>query len=202
LRRWIRPFSRIGQAPSEAAISSMLHAQSANSASCTLTTFSYTTTHRVQLSGFGDRTQGQPEPWWLVNPTPQAMDPSVLESASTYISSISTDIDGTVMTTTRCDVFLNQHAIVNLQPAPTEARLLSECVDPRRWLCEEAIASTSGCKTDTTQYLEMQRVLRVLWRHNADLETKRTSLVSGPHQAGFRQTLPYRGLPLTSSICT
>lgn len=107
-----------------------------NPASCTLTAFVYTTAQQVELRGLE---QG------FVDLAPQATDPSALAFQTRYVSTISTDLDGTVVTTARLDVYLKSGVVLGGTPGAREAYFLDECVDPRKWLCASQAASTGGC---------------------------------------------------------
>jgi len=113
----------------------------ANPPSCTQTAFRYTTAQTIILEGLGGGFG------FVSNLKPQATQSPQLLLATTYVSTISTDLDGAVATTTKCDVYLRSDAVTATQflVASREAYLLDQCVDPRKWMCEGAAAATGGC---------------------------------------------------------
>lgn len=113
----------------------------ANPPSCTQTAFRYTTAQTILLEGLGGGFD------LVSNLRPQATQSPQLLLATTYVSTISTDLDGAVATTTKCDVYLRSDAVTGtlLSQASREAYLLDQCVDPRKWMCEDAAAATGGC---------------------------------------------------------
>ncbi|KAJ4118622.1 hypothetical protein NW765_017509 [Fusarium oxysporum] len=85
--------------------------------------------------------------------TDQATDSSLVELVTTYVSTISTNLGGQAVTTSRCDVYFNAEAVPVGYPdiGIDGESLLSECVDPRRSHCTEdgendAATGAGGCK--------------------------------------------------------
>ncbi|KAJ5380934.1 uncharacterized protein N7496_003362 [Penicillium cataractarum] len=103
-----------------------------NPASCTKTTFTYTDSISIILPD---------------SLTAQATDSSLATYVTTYISTISTNLGGQAVTTSRCDVYLNSKAI----PSATiwDDSYLTECVDPRRSTCSagenQKATGSGGC---------------------------------------------------------
>jgi hypothetical protein len=103
-----------------------------NPASCTKTTFTYTDSIDVVLPN---------------SLTAQATDSSLAAYVTTYISTISTNLGGQAVTTSRCDVYLNSKAV----PEATILinGLITECVDPRRSTCSagdnQKATGSGGC---------------------------------------------------------
>jgi hypothetical protein len=103
-----------------------------NPASCTKTTFTYTDSIDVVLPN---------------SLTAQATDSSLAAYVTTYVSTISTNLGGQAVTTSRCDVYLNSKAA----PEATILNngLITECVDPRRSTCSagenQKATGSGGC---------------------------------------------------------
>ncbi|KAH7187589.1 hypothetical protein DER44DRAFT_890543 [Fusarium oxysporum] len=109
-----------------------------NPSSCTKTKFTYTDSIGVSLPD---------------SLTDQATDSSLVELVTTYVSTISTNLGGQAVTTSRCDVYFNAKAVPVGYPdiGIDGESLLSECVDPRRSHCTEdgendAATGAGGCK--------------------------------------------------------
>ncbi|KAK2926321.1 CRAL/TRIO, N-terminal domain, partial [Fusarium oxysporum f. sp. vasinfectum] len=109
-----------------------------NPSSCTKTKFTYTDSIGVSLPD---------------SLTDQATDSSLVELVTTYVSTISTNLGGQAVTTSRCDVYFNADAVPVGYPdiGIDGESLLSECVDPRRSHCTEdgendAATGAGGCK--------------------------------------------------------
>ncbi|KAJ4075652.1 hypothetical protein NW760_015411 [Fusarium oxysporum] len=109
-----------------------------NPSSCTKTKFTYTDSIGVSLPD---------------SLTDQATDSSLVELVTTYVSTISTNLGGQAVTTSRCDVYFNAEAVPVGYPdiGIDGESLLSECVDPRRSHCTEdgendAATGAGGCK--------------------------------------------------------
>lgn len=103
-----------------------------NPKSCTKTTFTYTDSIDVVLPD---------------SLTAQATDSSLAAYVTTYVSTISTNLGGQAVTTSRCDVYLNSQAV----PEATILNngYLTECVDPRRSTCSagqnQKATGSGGC---------------------------------------------------------
>ncbi|CZR69853.1 uncharacterized protein PAC_19753 [Phialocephala subalpina] len=111
--------------------------------SCTKTSFLYTTSQTIHLTDIGDDRSTE-----LVD---QATESSEALFVTTYIYTLSTNLGGQAVTTTRCDVYLSEGAVV-LQ-STDEAYYLSQCVDPRRYLCTSTTTVPSGsCPTTVGAY--------------------------------------------------
>ncbi|WKT53745.1 hypothetical protein QSH57_004329 [Fusarium oxysporum f. sp. vasinfectum] len=109
-----------------------------NPSSCTKTKFTYTDSIGVSLPD---------------SLTDQATDSSLVELVTTYVSTISTNLGGQAVTTSRCDVYFNADAVPVGYPdiGIDGESLLSECVDPRRSHCTEdgendTATGAGGCK--------------------------------------------------------
>ncbi|KAJ5168867.1 uncharacterized protein N7482_004461 [Penicillium canariense] len=103
-----------------------------NPTSCTKTKFTYTDSITVALPD---------------SLTAQATDSSLATYVTTYVSTISTNLGGQAVTTSRCDVYLNDKAV----PSVTifSNAYLTECVDPRRSTCSvgenQKATGSGGC---------------------------------------------------------
>lgn len=103
-----------------------------NPTSCTKTTFTYTDSVGVVLPD---------------SLTAQATDSSLATYVTTYVSTISTNLGGQAVTTSRCDVYLNSEAV----PSATIGNngYITECVDPRRSTCSagqnQKATGSGGC---------------------------------------------------------
>jgi hypothetical protein len=103
-----------------------------NPALCTKTTFTYTDSIEVGLHD---------------SLTAQATESSLAKYVTTYVSTISTNLGGQAVTTSRCDVYLNSEAV----PSATilNTGYLTECVDPRRSTCSagenQKATGSGGC---------------------------------------------------------
>ncbi|KAF3384392.1 hypothetical protein F1880_002351 [Penicillium rolfsii] len=120
-----------------------------NPPSCTLTSFHYTTSYSVSL---GDSQ--------LIS---QAMGSSIAELITQVTSVISTDLGGQQVKSTYTAVFMSKEAFGpnGIQAAPNEEGYLSECVDPRRYLCSanpysltpsDIMASPGSCSITPVTY--------------------------------------------------
>lgn len=103
--------------------------------SCTETSFLYTTPHPVLATGIGSSHD--------TNLADQATQSSEALFVTTYLYTLSTNLGGQAVTTTRCDVYLNDEAVLGLRPGE-EAFYLDQCVDPRRYLCTSTTTVDSG----------------------------------------------------------
>ncbi|KAH6714594.1 hypothetical protein BKA61DRAFT_605546 [Leptodontidium sp. MPI-SDFR-AT-0119] len=107
--------------------------------SCMKTSFLYTTSRTIYARSIGEDRSTE-----LVD---QATESSEALFITTYIYTLSTNLGGQAVTTTRCDVYLSDGAVVGLQTTD-EAYYLSQCVDPRRYLCTSTSTVASGsCPT-------------------------------------------------------
>ncbi|KAJ5623933.1 hypothetical protein N7510_000242 [Penicillium lagena] len=107
-----------------------------NPTSCTKTMFTYTDSIGVSL------------PNELMA---QATDATAAMFVTTYISTVSTDLGGQAVTTTRCDVYLNAEAVpAHGYDLGSDGYFAEECVDPRRSTCSpgenQAATGSGGCK--------------------------------------------------------
>ncbi|KAJ5768093.1 hypothetical protein N7533_000676 [Penicillium manginii] len=103
-----------------------------NPASCTKTEFTYTDSASVSLPKFLKA---------------QATESSIATFVSTYVSTISTNLGGQEVTTSRCDVYMNNKIVpMSSMDLIDYERYLTECVDPRRSMC----TSSSGGNTEAT----------------------------------------------------
>ena len=117
-----------------------------NAASCTQTSYAYTTSSRGTLEQLYDTMPGI---WSQVTDT-GASGPAL--AVSTYVVTLSTNLGGQAVTTTKCDVFLKPDQMRGLTVGPEET-FVRECVDPRRYLCPGAskvfgMAPSPTCGTD------------------------------------------------------
>lgn len=111
-----------------------------NPTSCTKTKFTYTDSIGVKL------------PTYL---TTQVPDSSLVEHMTTYVSTISTNLGGQAVTTSRCDVYFKSGAVPVIEGdiGVDGDYYLSQCVDPRREVCtlkgeNSAAKGDGGCKGD------------------------------------------------------
>ncbi|KAH8587165.1 hypothetical protein B0O99DRAFT_694764 [Bisporella sp. PMI_857] len=108
--------------------------------SCTKTSFLYTTSQTVLLNNLGQLPS--------TDLSQQATESAVAIFVTTYVYTLSTNLGGQPVTTTRCDVYLKEGAILGLLPTRDEASYLEQCVDPRRYLCTSTSTrsvSDGGC---------------------------------------------------------
>jgi len=123
----------------------------ANDPTCTLTSYSYVTSSSGTLGNA-----------FLSNAGLENTFPSMFRQATetgdgkpalfvtTYVSTISTNLGGQAVTTTRCDVFLKPDQITGVTPIATESALVSQCVDPRRFLCPAPTTTSRGFQPTST----------------------------------------------------
>lgn len=112
--------------------------------SCTKTSFLYTTSQAIYVRGIGDDQSTE-----LVD---QATESSEALLITTYVYTLSTNLGRQAVTTTRCDVYLSEGAVLELQSAD-EAYYLNQCVDPRRYLCTSTSTVPYGsCPTTVGAY--------------------------------------------------
>ncbi|KAJ5965839.1 hypothetical protein N7481_012553 [Penicillium waksmanii] len=104
-----------------------------NPASCTKTKFTYTDSTRIFLPKFLKA---------------QATASSIATFVSNYVSTISTNLGGQEVTTSICDVYMNDKIVTSIDLIDYE-RYLSECIDPRRSMCSSGenteATGTGGC---------------------------------------------------------
>lgn len=106
-----------------------------NPASCTKTEFTYTDSIGVSLPG---------------ELTAQATDSTAAMFVTTYVSTISTNLGGQAVTTSRCDVYLSAKAApAHGDDLGIQDYLVTQCVDPRRSTCSagenQAATGSGGC---------------------------------------------------------
>jgi hypothetical protein len=104
-----------------------------NAASCTQTSYRYTTSSSGTLSPV------------MLNSMPGVLDQATDTGAAgpalavtTYVVTVSTNLGGQAVTTRRCDVFLKPDQARGLTVGRDESDLVTECVDPRHYLCPSA----------------------------------------------------------------
>jgi hypothetical protein len=112
-----------------------------NPASCTKTSFSYTSSKQQYLGQLDE-----------ISMADTIMSAEATESAqalfiTTYIVTISTNIGGQAVTTNMVDVYLKSDAIQGIQPGNDEASYLNQCVDPSSFLCNTSTPAVGdyGC---------------------------------------------------------
>lgn len=106
-----------------------------NPASCTKTSFTYTDSARVFLPDFLEA---------------QATESSIATFVSNYVSTISTNLGGQEVTTSRCDVYMNNKIVPTSSIDLIDYKgYLHECIDPRRSMCSSGenteATGTGGC---------------------------------------------------------
>jgi hypothetical protein len=114
---------------------------------CTKTSFLYTAStvvYPTDLDGY-ENLPG-------IDIAAQATQTAEAVLVTTYVVTVSTDLGGQVVAMTECDVFLKDGAAVSLGPNEAEQGYLAECVDPRRYLCSDAVAANGGCPTGNWAY--------------------------------------------------
>jgi hypothetical protein len=111
-----------------------------NPSSCTKTSFLYTTPQSVFPPG-------------LYLSIPDAVDQATGSAevlfVTTYVSTSSTNLGGQAVTTSVCDVYLKEDAVLGVLPG-YEAYPLSQCVDPRVYSCSASKAGTLTATCQTT----------------------------------------------------
>jgi hypothetical protein len=117
-----------------------------NPSSCTKTSFLYTTSQTVYVQSMIDS---------IPNVVDQATGSAEALFVTTYVSTLSTNLGGQAVTTSICDVYLKGGEVLGLIPGD-EAYPLSQCVDPRVYLCsansaERAIPKAT-CQTTGQVY--------------------------------------------------
>lgn len=112
-----------------------------NPESCTKKKFIYTESAWIRL------------PHTLVE---QATDSSMATKVASYVSTISTNLGGQAVTTSRCDVYLNNKAIQSLD-IPTG--LLIECIDPRRSTCSMGENAEATVRVVVREYKHLPQLL-------------------------------------------
>jgi hypothetical protein len=111
-----------------------------NPSSCTKTSFLYTTQQAVWPPG---------EYLSIPDAVDQATGSAEALFVTTYVSTLSTNLGGQAVTTSVCDVYLKQDAVLGVSPG-YEAGPLSQCVDPRVYSCVASNAETSRVTCQTT----------------------------------------------------
>lgn len=113
-----------------------------NPSTCTQTSFTYTTSSEASLV---ERSYSFPG---IFDQATEMGSHGEALFVTTYISTISTDLGGQAVTTTRCDIWLKSDAFNYIPPASKEFSLLTQCVDPRRYLCRNIVNTVPSCGTD------------------------------------------------------
>jgi len=112
---------------------------------CTKTSFLYTTSTVIFPTDV--------EYFWPgIDIAAQATQPAEAILVTTYVVTLSTNLGGQAVTTTNCDVYLKDGAAVSLGPDQIAEGYLSQCVDPRRYLCSDTVAANGGCPTGNGAY--------------------------------------------------
>ncbi|KAH8879088.1 hypothetical protein GQ53DRAFT_849853 [Thozetella sp. PMI_491] len=101
-----------------------------NPASCTKTSFDYTTASTILL----------PSPW-ITDVAEQATQSVHAVLVTTYVSTLGTNLGNQAVTTTVCDVYLRSEAASG-DNYVAEASIASQCMDPRDYYCQ-ALSSGS-----------------------------------------------------------
>lgn len=103
-----------------------------NPASCTRTSFAYTTARSIRLHDVSTDIPGFGE---------QATQPAHALLVTTYVSTLGTNLGGQDVTTSVCEVYLRDGAVAGGVGPDTGAHF--ECVDPRVHACSVALARAS-----------------------------------------------------------
>jgi hypothetical protein len=115
-----------------------------NPSTCTQTSFTYTTSSPGILENLGEQVQFPT----IFNEAADTGSNGEGLFVTTYISTVSVDLGGQPITTTRCDIWLKNGALESIAPNESEQLYLSNCVDPRRYLCSDDPESSATCGTD------------------------------------------------------
>ena len=115
-----------------------------NPSTCTQTTFTYTTSSVEMLNFIGIQTQFPT----LFNEAAETGPNGEALFVTTYISTVSVDLGGQPITTTRCDVWLKNGALEGIVPDDSEGFYLNNCADPRRYLCSGNTDNAATCGTN------------------------------------------------------
>lgn len=107
----------------------------ANPKSCTLTSFSYTSSALVAPDSVFTKPYS--------NLLPQATESPMVKASTTYVATLSTNLGGQAVTTSVCDIYLDTGA-AEVSPDDKQSTYLSQCVDPSSFLC----ATTTGAALD------------------------------------------------------
>ena len=111
-----------------------------NPASCTQTSYEYTTRKDVNLPyAYTD----------IPDASRQATEKDQALLVTTWISTLSTNLGGQAVTTSICDVYLKEGVIGGVGPR-AELSAMSECVDPRVYSCDYRTSLTPGVECLTT----------------------------------------------------
>jgi hypothetical protein len=121
-----------------------------NLASCTLTSYSYTTSISGHLGPrFALLETLDSMPGVLSQATDTGPDGPAL-AVSTYVVTLSTNLGGQAVTTTRCDIFLKPGQVSGLRIDSQDEQFMEECVDPRLYRCLDlyTMRATPTCGTE------------------------------------------------------
>ena len=109
-----------------------------NPASCTKTSFTYTTAEAVAVPSFF---------------ASQATDPTNAAVATVLSSFVSTDVGGQSVVTSWSAIYLKPEAFANASAVPyggEESSYLDQCVDPRRFFCSTSLGIPSNYQQATS----------------------------------------------------
>lgn len=111
---------------------------------CTQTSFTYTTSSFNILELYGDYTE-----------FPTLLDEALNTGTggealfvTTYVSTLGFNLGGQAHTSTYCEIWLKNGALASIPPNNDEAYYLTNCVDPRRYLCSGGHSDSATCETD------------------------------------------------------
>ncbi|KAJ5397065.1 hypothetical protein N7509_005178 [Penicillium cosmopolitanum] len=152
-----------------------------NPASCTKTEFTYTDSARILLPKFLKA---------------QATESTIATFVSNYVSTISTNLGGQEVTTSRCDVYMNDKIVpmASIDLFDYE-RYLTECIDPRRSMC------SSGENTEATGTGGCLGVYPPTGTADSASTTTTSNGVADPTQTGAATTLRSSIRPLSILAC-
>jgi hypothetical protein len=119
-----------------------------NPPTCTDTSFVYTTSSKDTLFTLGGVLFDTSTLTTLFDQATQTGPGGEALFVTTYVSTISVDLGGQPVTTTNCHVYLKSGVLDGLGPDLGERSYLSQCVDPRRYLCGSQSVGIGGCGTD------------------------------------------------------
>jgi hypothetical protein len=148
-----------------------------NPASCTKTEFTYTDSTRILLPKFLKA---------------QATASSIATFVSNYVSTISTNLGGQAVTTSICDIYMNDKIVpMTAIDLIDYERYLSECIDPRRSMC------SSGENTEATGTGGCLGVYPPTGTANGASTTTSNGVAGDPTQTGAATTLRSSIRPLS-----
>jgi hypothetical protein len=115
-----------------------------NPASCTKTSFSYTSSQQQYPNLLAPGALGGLNVGSVMSA--EATEPAQMLFITTYVVTVSTNMGGQAVTTSVVDVYLKSDAVQGVIPMP-EASLLSQCVDPSSLLCQTSSPAVGdyGC---------------------------------------------------------